>query len=181
MLTAIGQVWVQANHVGNWEYTANPASRTCFKRITEVPNAQFPKPIKLKYLDQLLQVYQTCISPSHYLPQLFTERNRERIFKIYQHTSETQPQSYLQSLYSTYPQCQRGPTILDTEQVTECADQLSNIILTSNHHPTATTSTTSQESKAPLVAHLESYRAQVKLPREQKPSLTPNRYISKMG
>ena len=76
------------------ELQPNMWKQTATKRRKHTPLiyfnciAGYPKELKPKYLEQLEKVYSKCISPAHYLPQLFTDVNCTDILETGLHVSE---------------------------------------------------------------------------------------------
>ena len=62
------------------------------RQITKIKTYEkikgYPKPLKAKYLEQIGSVYLKCISPSQFLPQIFTTSNSADILKGGSHISE---------------------------------------------------------------------------------------------
>jgi hypothetical protein len=56
--------------------------------ITTYNKINFPEPLDLKYLEQMNKVYNNCIHPSQFLPQLFTVDNATLILQSGKYAAE---------------------------------------------------------------------------------------------
>lgn len=59
-----------------------------YSKWTDDKGNTYPLSIDSKHLEQLMQVYETCIHPTQYLPQLFNNNNCKSLLQAGTHISE---------------------------------------------------------------------------------------------
>ena len=68
--TSCGSSWLSVGEL--WSYSFDSARDL----VNNLKSGEFPLNITIKQYEQLLRVYETCISPSQFIPLLINEDNR---------------------------------------------------------------------------------------------------------